>query len=147
MPNRKPFLLLAALLLTSRAAAAQTIQLAEPRAGTICQGYSFEITTSSLFGIHDYPLVTEVGAGSPAARAGLRVGDRLVSVNGRDQLRDDTPPRRPAPGDSLRLVVRRGQEELPLLMIVGELRPDAAGRLVCDPNPAKAAPTPSGAGR
>ncbi|MBD0321443.1 MAG: PDZ domain-containing protein, partial [Gemmatimonadetes bacterium] len=32
----------------------------------------------------DYPLVRHVYSGSPAARAGLQVGDQILRINGRD---------------------------------------------------------------
>jgi S1-C subfamily serine protease len=64
---------------------------------------------------YPYPEITTVVPGSNAARAGLMVGDTLVSVNGHD-LRQPAllfPDR--APGTKYVMRIRRGGEDLELI--------------------------------
>jgi C-terminal processing protease CtpA/Prc len=58
----------------------------------------------------DYPRVSSLTEGSAAAKAGLRTGDIIVSVNGRDARE---PPLFSAlrPGAGIVMRVRRGTEE------------------------------------
>ncbi len=72
-------------------------------------GVSFEIlTTGNQDGLHTQATITDVLAGSPAQKAGLRPGDRLVSVNGVGYRNDfGRPARTLRPGDSVRIVVER----------------------------------------
>jgi putative radical SAM enzyme (TIGR03279 family) len=68
------------------------------------------------------PTVTSVTAASPAARAGLAVGDELLSLNGQVP-RDVIDFQRLCDADDLSVMVRRGQAALPRLVRV----PKAAG--------------------
>lgn len=137
MPKLTPFLALPVLLVSAHAAAAQqTIEIAQPRAGDPCQGFAFEVTVSTMFGQHDFPRVTEVVPATPAERSGMRVGDLLVSRNGKSMM-EIAPTSIPVPGDTIRFVVRRGQEELPIALIVGARQADETGRLVCAAPPAR----------
>ena len=52
-----------------------------------------------------------VHPGSPAARAGLRKGDRIVQVNGRPATREAILGLRLTPGDTVKLRTRRGRRE------------------------------------
>jgi S1-C subfamily serine protease len=58
----------------------------------------------------NHPRVTQVAAGSVGARAGLRVQDVIVSINGRDS-RHMPMFVGVRPGDTITLRVRRGEEE------------------------------------
>lgn len=58
----------------------------------------------------DYPRVTSLVEGSTAARAGVRTGDVIVSVNGRDG-RQSPLFRDLRPGSNIVMRVRRGDEE------------------------------------
>jgi S1-C subfamily serine protease len=66
---------------------------------------------------YPYPEIKTVVPGSNAARAGLTVGDTLVSVNGHDmrQLAPLFPDR--TPGTKYTMRVRRGGEDLELTFI------------------------------
>ena len=44
-------------------------------------GFSFEISENPNWGIHE-PVITRVAPGSPADRAGLRINDILLEING-----------------------------------------------------------------
>ena len=81
-------------------------------------------------------IVTAVDPGGPAARAGLKVGDVIVSVNGaglagRADLASMVGVR--AVGETLTLRVRRGDQELGVALILGDaidtsrLSPPGAG--------------------
>ncbi len=73
-------------------------------------------------------LVERVVAGAPAQDAGLRLGDRIVSVGGRtigksDDVASAVTARKP--GDEIEIVVRRGSDERTLKVKLGT-RPDVA---------------------
>lgn len=57
----------------------------------------------------DYPLVVEVAAGTPAARIGIRPGDRIVSANGVD-AREPRATRITHVGQRFAFRIRRGNE-------------------------------------
>jgi putative radical SAM enzyme (TIGR03279 family) len=63
------------------------------------------------------PTVTSVTAASPAARAGLAVGDELLSLNGHEP-RDVIDFQRLSDADDLSVLVRRGGTALPRLVRV-----------------------------
>ncbi len=63
--------------------------------------------------------VEDVMAGSPAERAGLRVGDRVIGINGRPletDIASDEAYLRGRPGDSVELAVERAGEPQPLIL-------------------------------
>jgi uncharacterized iron-regulated protein len=73
------------------------------------------------------PEVIQVEKKSSAARAGLKVGDRLLEVDGRptadrEAIRNAFADKRW--GDGVRLTVRRGEEKIPLDLILRRQRPE-----------------------
>jgi S1-C subfamily serine protease len=65
----------------------------------------------------DYPVVRHVYGGSPAAQAGLRVGDQILRINGRD----GTEPKayhNPRIGERCTLVVQRGTQEVEISYVL-----------------------------
>jgi C-terminal processing protease CtpA/Prc len=66
-----------------------------------------------------HPYVTVVVAGTNAARAGLAVGDTIMTVNGRDTRQPPLFPVRRA-GTEYVLLVRRGGEERELTYVFPE---------------------------
>lgn len=64
-----------------------------------------------------FPTVSRVEEGSPAATAGLRVGDAIVSLNGRDS-RDGPLFTRIDPGTRYVIRIRRGDEEREVTLTV-----------------------------
>jgi hypothetical protein len=77
---------------------------------------------------HRTARVDQVAAGSPAERAGVKVGDVLAKVDGRE-IHDDKSYReamsRKRPGESVLIVVRRGSDEIDLEATLDE-RPSRA---------------------
>lgn len=116
------FLLSAALAFApARAHAQQPSSSSDPGVTTVVVnrappplGFVYSIV-GSYGQAYPYPKITTVVAGSNAARAGLMVGDTLVSVDGRD-LRQPVPlfPDR-TPGTKYVMRVRRGGEDLELI--------------------------------
>ncbi len=93
--------LIAALAFVSTPAAAQVLTRVAPNRGWV--GVSVTIqTTQDESGVHTSVTITDVSGGSPADRAGIRAGDRLLSVNGQASF-----PRDLHPGDTVRVVVER----------------------------------------
>jgi S1-C subfamily serine protease len=140
----------ALLVLCAAPAAAQTTVPVPQQPGAGCQGFSFRMESSSIFGVHDYPQITAVRPGSPAEASGLRVGDLLVKRDDYDLLSDAPPPSRPpvSPGDTVRLLVRREGRDQALRMVVGEIVAGPDGAMVCrlwgSPPPAAAPRVPPG---
>ena len=64
------------------------------------------------------PIVGDVRVGEVAERAGLRAGDRIVSIDGREMRlwEDVVDAVRGSPGEELRMVVLRGQERLEITL-------------------------------
>jgi C-terminal processing protease CtpA/Prc len=129
---RIPLLVLAALAV-STTAAAQTNPPAAPEAGvrieetialpqrppTAWIGMSMEQESrSSELGTDREPwLVTAIMAGSPAETAGLRVGDRILVVDGCDTRDSCAPWGRLVPGQRYQLRVRSGTEERDVTLV------------------------------
>lgn len=133
----------AALALQAGAAAAQggepprpggvlrhtTFANGNPANGSVARTFGFAWGVSSRPGpdqrpVFDHPYVTVVLPGSNAARAGLAVGDTIVSVNGRDTRQPPLFPVRRA-GTEYTLLVRRGGEERELTYVFPEPQPAA----------------------
>lgn len=68
-------------------------------------------------------VIDEVVDDSPASRAGLQRGDTIVLWNGRRDVADAIQQRTLAPGDTVRLRVRRGSERDRELAVVAARRP------------------------
>lgn len=75
----------------------------------------------------DYPTVEAVDPGSPAEKAGIQAGDRLLSLNGQD-LTEGSPPFAELlrPGSRLAVKVKRGDRAKSLHVTVGK-RPQSYG--------------------
>ena len=71
------------------------------------------------------PTVTSVTAASPAARAGLAVGDELLSIDGQEP-RDVIDFQRLSDAGDLSVLVRRAGAPLPRVVRVGKERGGAA---------------------
>jgi S1-C subfamily serine protease len=67
----------------------------------------------------DYPVVRHVFSGSPAEGAGLRVGDAILQVNGRDGT-ETTAYHGSRVGQSWTLVVQRGLEQREIRFVLVE---------------------------
>lgn len=69
----------------------------------------------------NYPVVAEVRAGSPAADAGIRPGDHVVSIGGKDARDPQTEGDEVflSPETAKTVVVERGAERVPLTMNTG----------------------------
>ncbi len=68
-----------------------------------------------------YPVVAEVRQGSPAAEAGIKAGDRVVSINGRDARDPQTEGDEVffSPEKAKPVVLQRGSERVSLTMNTG----------------------------
>jgi C-terminal processing protease CtpA/Prc len=127
-------------------------ELQEPR-GWLGVTFSSSVTVragdkgEALWIFHGYPTVESVEPGSPADRAGVTSGDRLVAVNGRD-VRQGVPfGRLLEPGKKLPFRVERGGERREFTLVVAP-RPQSAIALVpLPPEPPRAPearqPTPA----
>jgi|GEM_PF-1834081 len=69
------------------------------------------------------PVITKVEAGSPAARAGLAVGDIMRAVDGRETTEGGSFFPGNAPGRRYTIHVQRGDEELDLVIVSDPPRP------------------------
>ena len=84
-----------------------------------CRGDEFAISWTMPFGtLVAFPVITVVPPGTPAALAGLQPGDSVVTVEGRDS-RERPPKRSFAPGDTMKMTVRRQQADLPIVLVLG----------------------------
>jgi len=121
--------LLFAVLLGGSSTSADAQQWTTPR-GWI--GISFEVlTTQDLDGRRSTVVITEVTEGSPAAEAGLRPGDELVSINnvqGPAQLIDLRSRLHVAPGEEVAVSVRRGRSRIQYQLQAAESPTQAMGQ-------------------
>jgi membrane-associated protease RseP (regulator of RpoE activity) len=110
-----------------------------------CRGDEISITVDVLGSMADFPVITVVPPGTPAALAGLHAGDSVVSLGGRDSRERPTKPL-PffAPGDTLKMTVRRGQTDLPIVLVFGRtLVERSGGATTRECRPVTAPPTPA----
>ena len=140
---------LAGTLAVPRAARGQGPHAVPPAPSTAyergCRGDATEGTLSLVDGSKtSYPVVVEVMPGSPAAVAGVQVGDELVSRDGVDALAAPPPPRRRfATGDTIWLGVRRAGQSRELTLVMGRMVHDSvSARRVCRPTGPVAAARP-----
>lgn len=78
--------------------------------GMLYSGGALEVRPDGRMGLAEFPVVTRVDSGSVSWRGGLRVGDVLLAVNGRD-ARDARPFRRMRGESAWRVRVRRAEQE------------------------------------
>lgn len=116
MHNRIAIALATALFACTGAAHAQTTPAPQPGGGVFhgrgmqgALGFSYRIVTAGV-GEQAFPVVIRLVEGSPAAVAGIRIGDRIMAVNGRDGREDALFPQR-APGTRYTVRIRRDGEE------------------------------------
>lgn len=69
-----------------------------------------------------YPMIESVQPGSPAELAGLKYGDLVLVLDGRDLVGDPPPPPRLA-GDTVQLVVWRDNRTVPVTVVLGRWDP------------------------
>jgi S1-C subfamily serine protease len=148
----RPNLLSIATALTLLASAAPELQAQQqvsirnpnPRkAGDVCSGLSFSIlpnVSSGTLSIVGYPVIIGISANSPAAAAGLAIGDSLLRI-GNKAGNEQGALKFEAPGVSVPMTVKRGSEEHTLTFVSGvlvERNPDdTAPGLRCSVVPAK----------
>lgn len=68
-----------------------------------------------------YPAVRHVDAGSPGDKAGLKIGDQIITINGVDQRTNQTAL---ALGTTYTLLIRRGKDEREVLLTPAPPRTD-----------------------
>lgn len=115
---RIPCLALAISLGTAASAAGQegvtrveeTIPLRQPPARSFL-GFAMVVRDGG------YPHVVDIMEGSPADQGGLAKGDTVVAVDGKDWLRDPVNLRLFEPGQRFTLRVRRGGNEMDLVIV------------------------------
>ena len=95
-------------------------------------GVALKPSEPNAFGRSREVIITEIAAGSPAARAGLRPGERIVSVAGRrvaSPLDWEARMLDMRVGEAVAIVVRDGTAERTVRIVPGELPSLAASRV------------------
>ncbi len=111
---------IALALASSGAACAQSGARAEaPGRASLGFAYSSNLIDDASGALKwaDYPVVRHVYSGSAAAQAGLRVGDQILRINGRD----GTEPKayhNPRIGERCTLVLQRGTQEVEISYVL-----------------------------
>ncbi len=127
-----------ALLLLPAALAAQTSGPTPAGARPVgCRGTNTESSNITVVGrggqpvvFPGYATVVDVRKDSPAERAGMQVGDVVLQQDGHDMVAD--PPAQPSlAGDTVRLLVLRGEATVPLTLVVGRWEPAEGETRVC----------------
>ncbi|MDR0915072.1 MAG: trypsin-like peptidase domain-containing protein [Oscillospiraceae bacterium] len=84
--------------------------------------------TAMIYGLQDIGVyISKVNSGSPAALAGFKVQDKIISVNGADVSTSDevlAELKKNAVGDTISVVVQRGSNRLTLKPVLEEDIPD-----------------------
>lgn len=109
----------------AKAAGSQQEVSVAPRAGSGSMGFRYEwrdVVIQRDTRPSTYPLVSCVVVGSSAARAGLRPGDVILSVNGRDPRQRGAFAGR-APGSRWVLRTQRGDEEREISFVIDSSAP------------------------
>jgi predicted metalloprotease with PDZ domain len=70
----------------------------------------------------DYPVIEDVQPGSPAETGGMRPGDKVLMMDGRD-LVVSPPTKTFLAGDTVQFVVWRNDAEVPLTVVLGRWDP------------------------
>jgi hypothetical protein len=88
------------------------------------------------FTVEDYPEIVSVEPESPAERAGVRRGDLLLAMNGRDVVRQGPIPLSDllVPGETLRLRVRREGRSRDMNVRVGEQQAQVGFHMLVTPD-------------
>jgi S1-C subfamily serine protease len=134
-----PAMGLALLVTTQSVASAQASSTGAPTPPVRgCQGSeTWNEFDAVLLVATRHPVVSRVQAGSPAALAGMQVGDSVLSMNGVDTmtpLKGRPPLSRFAPGDTLLLILQRGTQQVPASLVLGVKQEGASeGASVCVP--------------
>ncbi|HST60327.1 MAG TPA: PDZ domain-containing protein [Longimicrobium sp.] len=77
-----------------------------------------------------YTTVVDVQKDSPAERAGMQAGDRVLQQDGHDLVAD--PPAQPSlAGDTVQLLVLRGEATVPLTVVLGRWDPPEGEDRLC----------------
>lgn len=107
-------LLLAALLLpaTAFAQAGETVEISQaPARSWLGMAMQSNMRLEAGLQYIEPPVITSVAQGSPAAAAGLRVGDEILAIDGCDLREACVNWRQLVPGQRYRLRVRSGGRE------------------------------------
>jgi|SRR5579863_42902 sigma-B regulation protein RsbU (phosphoserine phosphatase) len=116
----KPFLATVAALLAIAAIAYASIWMYAVRQSPTRVELGFNILHNPRYDERTHSQsVEDVAEGSPAERAGLRVGDRIIGVNGRaldTDLASNNAYVRGRPGDAVEFTVERAGEPQPLIL-------------------------------
>lgn len=115
-----PILLtLLSVSLTAQNGPKRTRGMSDTLVHTVYTGYSYSVRTPLRRGDaqeNSYPVVIEIVPGSPADKAGLRVGDEILSINGFDRAtRPDSAKYRGA-NVPIQLGIRRDNSVLGLVI-------------------------------
>lgn len=115
--------LLAVALMATTAPAQAPSPTSAPASGAGSRGFVYSSSLAPDEDGHprwaDYPVVRHVYTGSPALAAGLREGDVILSVNGRDGTEAEAY-HNPRVGDRWTLRVQRGTRELEISFTITE---------------------------
>lgn len=96
-----------------------------------------------LMRFDDYPTIESVDPESPADRAGLEAGDKLLSLDGKDVTVGSEPfSMLLKPGSHLRLSVKRGSDTKHLSALIAKRPPSSWAQVWTGPTTVRVFPTP-----